>query len=448
MTMNRRISRRTLLKGFGTAIALPWLEAMLPPLALGATAPRNAPRRLAFFYVPNGVHMAAWTPEAEGKKFELPFTLEPLKPFRDDLLVLSGLTCDKARPHGDGPGDHARAMSAFLTGCQARKTHGADIKVGASADQVAAQKIGQHTKFASLELGTDRGMNSGNCDSGYSCAYSANLSWRTESLPMAKEVNPRLVFERLFATEIQTEGKEARGRRDRYKLSILDFVAEDAQRLKQRLGATDQRKLEEYLTGIREIEQRLVRASLPVGKLPDNIATPTGVPQDYEEHIRLLCDMLVLAFQGDLTRVCTFILANEGSNRPYRFIGIPEGHHDLSHHGGNKEKQSKISRINRFHMEQFAYLLGKLKSVREGDGTVLDNCMLAYGSGNSDGNRHNHDDLPVVMAGRGGGSVQTGRHLRYPPETPLTNLWLAMLDRVGAPAEKLGDSTGKLESLS
>jgi hypothetical protein len=434
------VSRRAVLRGLGAAVALPWLEALLPRTALGAPAAK-APLRMPFLYVPNGKHMADWTPAAEGA-LELSKTLLPLKEVKDDVLVLSGLALDKARAHGDGPGDHARAMATFLTGRQARKTSGADIRVGVSVDQLAAQKVGQATRFPSLEIGCEGGRNAGNCDSGYSCAYSSNLSWRTESTPVAKETNPRLVFERLFAAP-------GGNRRDRYKVSLLDFVAEDAARIKTRLGATDVRKLDEYLSGVREIEQRLLRvekeADRPAGKVP--VVSPTGIPKNYEEHIRLMCDMLVLAFQSDLTRFATFVFANDGSNRSYRDIGVPEGHHDVSHHGRLKAKQEKIQRINEFHVTQLAYLLKKLKSVKEGGRSLLDNCMIVYGSGISDGNRHNHDDLPILLAGKGGGAIKTGRHVRYKKDTPLTNLYLALLDRVGVSVPSFGDSTGRLTGL-
>jgi hypothetical protein len=443
--MNARISRRTVVKGLGTAVALPLLEAMWPVAGLAGTARKVTPRRMAFLYIPNGVNVADWTPKAVGNGFDLPRTLEPLKPVKDELLVLSGLTADKARPHGDGPGDHARAMAAFLTGRQPRKTHGADIRVGISVDQLAAQKIGKNTRFPSLELGIERGLNAGNCDSGYSCAYSANISWRTESTPMAKEVNPRLVFERLFAGEVKGEADATRARRERYQLSVLDFVLEDASRLKMRLGMTDQRKLDEYLSAVRELELRIARADGEHG--PAGMMKPAGIPTEYREHLRLMSDMLVLAFQADLTRIATLIFANDGSNRSYRFINVPDGHHDLSHHGGNKEKLAKISLINRFHIEQFAYLLTRLKGIKEGEGTLLDNCMIVYGGGISDGNRHNHDELPVLLAGKGGGTFKTGRHVRYPKETPLTNLFVALLERMGAPAPSFGDSTGRLDNL-
>ncbi len=440
------VSRRTVLKGMGAMVALPWLEAMLPRTLLGASAPAAAPRRMAFLYVPNGIDMANWTPAAEGALTTLPTTLQPLAPVQKELLVLSGLTLDKARPNGDGPGDHARAMAAFLTGRQPRKTHGADIRVGVSVDQLAADKIGKTTRFASLEIGCEGGKNSGNCDSGYSCAYSANLAWHNESSPVAKEVNPRLVFERLFSTPGKGDDKALR--RQSYKHSILDFVGEDARNLKNRLGGTDQHKLEEYLTGIREIEQRLVRVEQTADiAAPAGAARPTGIPKDYREHLRLMADVLALAFQADLTRVATFVFANDGSNRSYRECGVPDGHHDMSHHRRLKERMAKVQKINQFHIEQFAYLLSKLKSVKEGDGTMLDNCMIVYGSGISDGNRHNHNDLPILLAGKGGGTLKSGRHIRYPNETPLTNLYLCLLDRVGVHVDSFGDSKGRLMGL-
>jgi len=440
------LSRRTVLRGLGTTLALPWLEAMgtLPVLAtVGAPPQRKFPNRMAFLYVPNGAHMADWTPKTEGPGFELPYTLEPLKAVKEDLLVMTGLTADKARPHGDGGGDHARALAAFLTGCQARKTDGTDIRAGISVDQVAAGRIGDQTRLASLEIGCERGAMAGNCDSGYSCVYSSTISWRSATNPLPKEVDPKLIFDRLFGS-----GKDSdRARRDLNRKSILDFVQEDAGGLRRQLGANDQRKLDEYFSALRDVEQRIARAEkLPPVKAP-NMAKPAGVPAAYQEHIHLLCDLVVLAFQADVTRVCTFVLANEGSNRPYPFIGVSEGHHDLSHHGYDHKKQMKIREINRFHVSQYAYLLGKLKSIREGDGTLLDSCMVAYGSANSDGNRHNHDDLPILLAGKAGGTLKTGRHLRYPRETPLSNLWLAMLDRVGAKVSELGDSTGRLSGL-
>ncbi len=444
MSKQTRISRRTALKGLGVSVALPLLEAMLPGSALAW--PGRSPLRMAFLYVPNGVNMAEWTPRKEGKLEELTPTLKPLEPFREHLTVLSGLALDKARPNGDGPGDHARAMASFLTGRQARKTSGADIRIGISADQLAAQKVGQATRFASLEIGCEGGKNSGNCDSGYSCAYSANLSWRTESTPMSKETNPRLVFERLFGKPGKA-GDADQARRDHYKKSILDFVAEDANDLRRKLGSTDQHKLDEYLTGVREIEQRISKAQPVVEVGQSRITQPRGVPADYGEHIRLMGDLLSLAFQADLTRVCSFVFANDGSNRSYRSIEVPEGHHDLSHHGRDRTKLTKLQKINEFHVKQVAYLLHKLNSIKEGSGTILDNSMIVYGSGIGDGNRHNHDDLPVLLLGKGGGTIKPGRHLVYPRNTPLMNLYLCLLDRMGVQEKSFGDSTGRLSGL-
>jgi uncharacterized protein DUF1552 len=444
--MTQPLSRRTLLKGIGTAIALPWLESMMPVLSLaGPAAKKEFPKRLAFFYVPNGVMMPDWTPTKEGTDFELPGTLKPLEPVKDRLLVMSGLTCDKARANGDGPGDHARAMSAFLTGCQAKKTAGADIRAGISADQVAAQKIGHLTKFPSLELGLEGGRQAGGCDSGYSCIYSSNLSWRSESTPMIKEIDPKLAFDRLFAGEPKDEAEAARRKREQYKKSVLDFVTEDANELRRTLGANDKKKVDEYLTGLRELELRIARAGRdPVQTGEMRGKRPGGVPQEYPEHSKLMLDVLALALQGDLTRVATFVFANEGNNRPYKFIDVAEGHHDLSHHGGDKEKHAKLRKINHFHMSQFAYLCGKLKEMKEGEGNVLDNCMFMYGSGNGDGNRHNHDELPIVLVGGGGGTLPGGQHIRYPRNTPITNLYLSLLDRMGAGTDRIGDSTERL----
>lgn len=450
MNKSWQIPRRTFLRGLGTAMALPALEAMVPPLrvlALDDAAKAGAfPKRMAFIYIPNGANMADWTPKTAGSDFELPMILEPLQPFQKDLQVLSGLAHDKARANGDGAGDHARASATFLTGCQARKTAGADIKVGVSVDQIAAEKIGRQTRLPSLELSADRGRTSGACDSGYACAYQYNISWRTESTPMPPEVDPRVVFERLFASRDRAEVARNQAARLQQRRSILDFVAEDAHQLKRRLGQTDNRKLDEYLTAVRELELRIEQAERFSAALPD-YNKPTGVPKENEQHLRLLFDLMALAFQTDTTRIATFIIAHDGSNRPYPNLGISDGHHDLSHHGNDEAKKQKIARINRFHATQFAYFLEKLKTVREGEGTLLDHCMVVYGGGIGDGNRHNHDHLPIVLAGRGGGTLQAGRHVRFDRETPMTNLYLAMLERLGVSAERVGDSTGKLENI-
>ena len=449
MRKSWHVSRRDVLRGMGAVVALPVLEAMLPRSLYAASEEREAPRRMAFLMVPNGAHMSDWTPAGMGSEFELPYILEPLAKVKEQLLVISGLTHDKGRPHGDGAGDHARACASFLTGCQAHKTHGSDIHLGVSVDQIAAQQAEDRTRLSSLELGCEASRLAGNCDSGYSCAYSSNISWSSPNTPVAKEINPRLVFERLFPNHLSELDQDQRDRGQRRRVSILDYVAEDARQLKLRLGVKDQQKLDEYLTSIREVEQRLLADEREPAANPEGYNKPYDIPQNYEEHIRLMADMIVLAFQSDSTRICTMMLANEGSNRSYRFIGVPEGHHDLSHHGEDAEKLTKIREINRFHTTQLAYLLERLQSTREASGsTLLDSCMLVYGSGISDGNRHNNEELPIVLAGRGGGAIRSGRHERVPDETPMTNLFLSMLDCFGTPVDQLGDSTDRLHCLS
>lgn len=442
-----RISRRTALRGIGVAVGLPWLEAMGPATSWAAPVARGtelAPNRLCFLYVPNGINMADWTPKAEGKGFDLPATLEPLRAVQADVSVLTGLTADKARPHGDGGGDHARALGSFLTGCQPRKTDGTDIRAGVSADQVAAARVGDRTRLPSLELGCEPGAMAGNCDSGYSCVYSSTMSWKSATQPLPKEVSPKLVFDRLFASTPDAE----RLKRDARRKSVLDLVREDSQSLAPKLGAADTRKLDEYFAAVRDVELRIARAeTLPAVTAPAYKA-PDKVPANYDEHVRVMYDLIALAFQADVTRVVTCVLANEGSNRPYPFAGVSEGHHDLSHHGNDPKKKAKIRDINRFHTTQLAYFLTKLKSMREGDGTLLDHCMVTYGSGNSDGNAHNHDDLPVLLAGHGCGTLTPGRHVRYPKETPLNNLWVSLLNRMTVQVAALGDSTGALPGLS
>jgi hypothetical protein len=446
------LHRRTLLRGAGTVLALPFLEAMLPRSAYSAPPKTDRrPLRMAFLFVPNGVNMAHWTPAGDGGPLSLPATLAPLADLKSSINVLTGLTQHNANALGDGGGDHARSASAWLTGCHPRKTSGANIKVGMSVDQLAAQALGRQTRFPSLEIGCERGGLAGDCDSGYSCAYSNSISWRTESTPVAKEVDPRLVFDRFFSTGDPGEDAAARAERLEENKSILDFVSADAKRLEKRLGAHDRAKLDEYLTGIREIERRIAflersgEGSADLSELRGRV--PVGIPKDYQEHVRLMGDMMVLAFQADLTRIATFMLANEGSNRAYRGIGINDGHHELSHHGKDARKLDSLQKINQFHVEQLAYVLRKMQGIREGAGTLLDNSLLVYGGGIGDGDRHNHDDLPILVAGKGGGAVKTGRHLRYQNGTPMTNLFVTMLDRAGMPVDKFGDSNGKLQQL-
>jgi hypothetical protein len=439
MGKNRQISRRTVLRGVGTAIALPWLESIMPRLSQAADG--GPPRRMAFFSVPNGMHMPDWTPKEEGPLDVLPPILAPLEPLKSSVTVLSGLTLDGGRPQRDGPGDHARSAASFLTGAHPYKTNGKDIRNGVSVDQAAAENIGRLTRFASLELGCEPSAQAGNCDSGYSCAYTSNISWRTPTSPLGKEVNPRAVFDRLFGpAEPTAEDRARRGQQERRRMSILDFAAEDAAELRRKLDRSDGRKLDEYLYAVREIERRVQAAEGVAASVPAS-ARPAGTPKEFAEHARLMMDMIVLAFRTDSTRM----YLNEGSNRSYPEIGVRAGHHELSHHGRDPAKQAQISKINRHHLGLLAEFLQKLNAAKEGDGTLLHGAMILYGSGLSDGDRHNHDDLPILLAGRGGGTIAAGRHLRYPKETPLTNLYLAMLDRVGAAMPKFGDSTGKLE---
>jgi hypothetical protein len=434
------------LKGLGVSIALPILEAMPPgPVRAGSADPGDAPLRVAFLYVPNGVHMPDWTPrDGAGSGLELSPILDPLRPVQDDVLVLTGLALNSARALGDGAGDHARAMASFLTGRHPRKTDGADLQAGVSVDQLAAAKIGTSTRFPSLELGCEGGRNAGECDHGYSCAYQSNLSWRGEAAPVAKQINPRLVFDRLFGTPTSGADPDRDARR---RKSVLDFVGEDARRINNALGAADRRKLDEYLSGLRDVERRLDRARPAVGVGGVNFPRPLGIPANYREHLRLMADLLALAFQCDLTRIATFVFANDGSNRSYPALGVPDGHHDLSHHGGDPAKQRRIRAINRFHVEQLAYLLEKLRSIPEGSGTLLDHCLVVYGSGISDGNAHTHENLPILVAGRGNGTVKPGRHVRYTQEIPLTNLYVSILERLGIAVPGFGDSTGRLAGM-
>lgn len=441
------LRRRTFLKGFGTVLGLPLLEAMTPAngWAAGST---GVPRRMAFVFVPNGVIVPDWEPGGEGASWELSPTLEPLARVKEKVCVCGGLAQDNARAKGDGPGDHARSSAAFLTGAHPVKTGGVDIKVGQSVDQVAAEKIGQLTRLPSIELGIEGGRNAGQCDSGYSCAYSNNISWKTATTPMAKEINPRLVFERMFGSSDDRDAARSRAKRDEYRKSILDLVSEDAARLKRQLGQTDRRKIDEYFTSVREIEQRIQRAREDDSRrqVPD-LKLPGGVPRQLDEHITLMFDLMTLAFQTDTTRVATFMLANEGSNRSYPMIGVNDGHHHLSHHQNKQDWIDQLKKIDKYLVGHFARFLEKLDAIQEGSGTLLDQSMIVYGSAIADGNRHSHHDLPILLAGRGGGTIVSGRRLSYPKDTPLNNLFLSLLDRMDSSIDQFGDSTGRLQGL-
>lgn len=445
----RPVSRRHFLRGVGTLIALPTMESLLPrPLARAAEQAGRFPTRLAFVYSPNGKNMAHWRPEGVGADFGLSRALRPLEAHREDFSVISGLELETANANGDGGGDHARANAAFLTGCQPRKTAGADIRAGVSVDQVAAQKLGHLTRFPSLEISCDEARKAGNCDSGYSCAYQFNLAWKSESMPLTPERDPRSVFDRLFGTGEEAPDPESLARRHAENRSILDYVLADAQDLQRHLGRRDQEKLDEYLTSLRQVERRIGQASEAARLLPAGTKRPDGIPASYQEHIRLMYDLLVLAFQTDSTRIGTFLLAHDGSNRTFPEVGVNDAHHGFSHHQRHPDKLEMLAKVDEFYSAQFAYFLDRLKSIKEGDGSLLDHSMIVFGAGISDPDRHNHNDLPILLAGRGSGSLRPGRHIALPEETPLTNLYLSLLDRLGVPAEKIGDSSGRLEAIA
>lgn len=443
----KHLNRRTFLRGVGAGLALPFLDAMVPAVAQAAPQKNIAPTRIGFVYVPNGIIMPDWTPAAEGKDFDLPEILKPIAAHRDEVIVASGLAQLNARALGDGGGDHARASSVFLTGVHPNKTAGADIRSGVSVDQIAAQHLGKNSRFPSLELTVESGKLAGSCDSGYSCAYSNSISWRTETTPNQPEGNPRAVFERLFGGEEKNLSERDKARRREYRGSILDFVMDDTKALQRKLGPTDRRKLEEYLYGIRLVEKQIAWNE---GQAADagGLEVPEAIPKDYAEYARLMFDLQLLAYQTDQTRVATFMMGLEGSGRAYREVGVKGGHHQLSHHLGDEAKIADLRTINHYHMEQFAYFLERMKNTEDGDGSLLDHSLIVYGSGISDGNSHSHSDLPVLIAGRASGNVTPGRHIRYEKNTPMTNLFLNTLEYVGCPTENLGDSDGKLNYLS
>ncbi len=438
----KHLPRRTLLKGLGTAIALPLLDAMAP--AFAAPGEMKAPVRLAFGYVPNGMMMKHWKPQGVGRDFEFSRILKPLEPFRQDLLVLSGLS----HHNGEGAGgDHARASATYLTGVCPKKAGSADLEVGVSVDQLAAQAIGSQTRLPSLELGCEATRSVGGCDGGYSCAYMNNMSWRDASTPVPPEMNPRAVFERLYGSLNNNPDPKVQARLNENRKSVLDYVNERTRQLVGTLGAPDRRKIDEYLTSIREIEKRIARTERESRELTPEMEKPIGAPTSFVEHATLMNDLLVVAFQADITRVATLIYAKEASTRSYPELGFADAHHPLTHHRNREEMIEKAAKIECHHMEQFAYFIKKLKSIPEGDGTLLDHSMIVYGTSMSDPNLHLHEDVPCLLLGRGDGSIKPGRHIDY-KDTPQTNLWLTLLDRMGVPAETLGDSTGKVEHLT
>ena len=444
----KHLPRRTVLRGLGASLALPLLDGMVPAYAALRKTAANPVRRLGICYVPNGMEMRAWTPAGAGREFELSPILQPLSPFRNQLNVLTGLADKVAVPlPGEGIGDHARASATFLTGVHVKKTEGLDIRAGISMDQIAAQQLGAETQLASLELGVDSVETLGACDAGYSCAYTNTIAWRTATTPLPMENDPRAVFERLFGSTDSTDvaARLARIRQDR---SVLDYVGDRVARLQQTLGAGDRSKLDQYFDAVRDVERRIHKAEEQSDREIPAFDQPVGIPDTFEAHSRLMFDLLALAYQTDLTRVGTFMLSREVSGRAYPEIGVPDAHHGCSHHQNDPAKLEKLAKINTFHMQQFAYFLDKLQSTPDGDGTLLDHSMMIYGSGISDGNIHFHMDLPIIVAGGGGGTLQGGRHLRYASDTPLTNLYVSVLGKLGVPVEQFGDSTGKLPYLS
>ncbi|MBX9578804.1 MAG: DUF1552 domain-containing protein [Gemmataceae bacterium] len=447
-----RPSRRAFLRGLGACVALPGLESLAPaafPAVKGrplAVTPGGMPLRAAFLGFPNGCNYARWLPKGEGKDYALNETFAPMEPLKGRFQIVTGLAHDAANDWGDGPGDHARSGASFLTGCHAWKTGGAKLRLGISVDQVAARKVGHLTRIDSLQLGTEAGRLYGSCDTGYACAYQYNLSWANENLPLPPEANPRAVFEKLFGGGAKAAAA-AQARIERRK-SVLDFVQQDAKDLSRSLGRADRAKVEEYLAGVRRIEEQVQKYERFRAPEPGKLAPPEGIPDDYPEHLALMYDLLSAAFQTDSTRVVSFAVAPEGANRAMPHLGIAEGYHFLTHHAGNREKIAKVAKIERWYMGEFAKFLAKLDAMKEADGSsVLDNTMVVYGCAIGDGNKHNHDDLPVVLAGGGGGSLRPGRHLKVPRETPMTNLFVSLLDRMGVEAERVGDSTGRLDAI-
>ena len=448
------LSRRDFLRGAGVCMALPALESLQPARAAAvsragrmATTATGAPLRTAFVYFPNGAIPSAWRPHGGSADFVLGKTLAPLEAMRNQIQIVAGLDHHCADGGPDGGGDHARANSVFLTGVRLKKS-ASDIHAGVSIDQVLARHYGDQTRFPSLELSCDEVHKSGLCDSGYSCAYVYNLSWSGEKTPMTPEINPRLVFERMFGAGPHGARIANLRRRQAEQRSVLDFVMNDAKGMQRRLGAADNRKLDQYFTGVRDIESRIANAENRFSPVDPDAETPAGIPADYEQHVQLMYDMLAVAFHTDTTRISTLLLAHDGSNRSFAEIGVSEGHHDLSHHANRKEWIEKVAAIDLWYTRQFAKFLAKLDSLKDLDGnSVLHNSMIVYGGGNADGNRHTHTNLPIVLAGAGGGSLTPGRYVDMNSK-PATNLFLTLADRLGVTGlNRFGDSTGRLSQI-
>jgi hypothetical protein len=442
----KAISRRTVLRGIGAAVGLPLLDAMVPALTAGQNTAAKPLRRLGVVYHPNGFIYDKWLPTGVGSAFEFSPVLSPLEPFRDKLVVVTGLASDQAEALGDGGGDHSRASGTYLTGVHVKKSDSV-VENGISMDQIAAKALERETQLSSLQLTVDDASLVGACDVGYSCAYSSTLSWLTPTLPLMAENNPRVVFDRLFGSSDSTDAR-VRASRLQQDRSILDSVTDRVKQLQRKLGAADNRKVDDYLASLRDVERRIQKAEEQSSKEVPDVERPAGIPDGFEPHVALLYDLQLLAFQSDLTRVTTFMYGREQNGRPYPQIGVPEPHHPLTHHQNDAEKMQKCAKIQTYHVQLFANYLAKLRSTPDGDGSLLDHVILLYGGGISHSDRHTHGPLPTLVVGGGAGSIKGGRHLVYPDHTPLTNLQLTLLGSLGVPTEKLGDSNGQLKELS
>ena len=442
MVTKKHLSRRTFLHGVGATIALPYLDAMTPAFASAA----KPVTRAAFVYTANGIIMKDWTPTETGNNFDLSKTLSPLRNFQDQTVVISGLDHKNGEALGDGPGDHARAGASWLTGAHPKKTRGADIRNGQSIDQAIAQQIGQTTPLPSLEIGLQDVRMVGGCDSGYSCAYSNTISWSSPTTPLPYETNPRRVFERLFGDGETTDPK-ARAMQLKQNRSLLDFVLQDTKRLAPKLGASDRSKLSDYLDSVREVERRIQNVEQREAAELPALDRPEGIPPSFEDHLKIMSDLIAIAFQADLTRVVTFMFSREGGNRAYPSIGVPDAHHGLSHHQNDPVRMARLQSIDQYHVEMFSYLLEKLRDSADDTGSILENSVVLYGSSLSDSNAHLHNNLPTVIVGGASGKLKGGRHLRVPDGTPMTNMLLSIADGLDVPMEKFGDSSGHLSDI-
>jgi hypothetical protein len=439
----KAMDRRTVLRGIGAALALPLLDSMIPTLT-GAPSPVI---RFGAVYVPNGINMSTWTPAAEGAAFELTPSLRALDPFRSQLTVLTGLNSNLPAKAKGPAGIHARACTRFLTDVPPKPEEGSDLQAGISMDQMLAKEFGQHTQLASLELGLETTEAVGACDPGFNCAYTGTISWRDAHTPLPMEINPRVIFERMFGDTANSD-PAARLIRMKQGRSILDSVMEKLSSLERRLGPADCVKLDQYLEAIRDVERRIQRAEEQNARTLPVMQQPAGVPTSFDEHAGLMYDLFALAYQCDLTRVVSFMIGHEYSGRTHPEIGVTDAHHAISHHKNDPVSLAKLTKVDTHHVELFAKLLEKLRSTPDGDGSLLDHSMIVYGSGMSDGNAHDPKNLPIVLVGGGAGQIKGGRHLRFPQDTPLANLHLTLMHKFGLPMEKIGDSTGEFKELS